>query len=185
MGQQHRVYLRHLQSSDVDEFLALSIDSRDLHHPWIYPPVSQIGFKAYLKRLNQHDHVGFVVCIKGTGALAGIININDIVREEPMSASLGYYASTPFAQKGYMHEGLQLVIRKAFCDFQLNRLEANVQPANFASLGLMRRCGFKREALIPNFLFINGVWRDHERWVLTDQRYNLLMNKVCLPGLTS
>ena len=184
MGQHYRVYLRHLQSSDADEFLALSADSRDLHRPWIYPPTSQTSFKAYLNKLNQHDHVGFVVCIKGTDELAGVININDIVCEEFMSASLGYYAGILFAHKGYMHEGLRLVMHKAFCDLHLSRLEANIQPTNFASLSLMRRCGFERTALTPNFLLINGAWCDHERWALTNQRYHSLISEACSTGTT-
>jgi ribosomal-protein-alanine N-acetyltransferase len=48
----------------------------------------------------------------------------------------------------------------------LHRLEANIQPENLASIGLVRRLGFRREGMPPRYLRINGEWRDHERWAL-------------------
>ncbi|MFG2526168.1 GNAT family N-acetyltransferase [Streptomyces sp. NPDC048527] len=66
-----------------------------------------------------------------------------------------------------MTEGLDLVIRFAFADLGLHRLEANIQPANTASLKLVARLGFRREGHSPSFQLIDGVWQDHERWAIT------------------
>lgn len=162
----YRVALRRLTLADAAEFIGLMANSRNLHNPWIHPPLTRRGFKAYLRRLGRNDHEGFVVYVKATHVIAGIINLNDIICGQSPSASLGYYAGAPFAGKGYMYEGLQLVIDEAFDRLRLHRLEANIQPVNFASLNLMRRCGFKREALMRACLLIEGAWRDHERWVL-------------------
>ena len=66
-----------------------------------------------------------------------------------------------------MSEGLALVLRHAFCELRLHRLEANIQPANAASIALVRRCGFAYEGLSPRYLKVGGRWRDHERWAIT------------------
>jgi len=66
-----------------------------------------------------------------------------------------------------MTEALALVLREAFGPLRLHRVEANIQPGNRASIGLVRRAGFRREGLSRRYLKIGGRWRDHERWALT------------------
>jgi ribosomal-protein-alanine N-acetyltransferase len=69
-----------------------------------------------------------------------------------------------------MKEGLRLVLRYAFRELKLHRLEANIQPDNIPSLALVKSCGFRKEGLSPRYLKINGEWRDHERWaILADE----------------
>jgi [ribosomal protein S5]-alanine N-acetyltransferase len=58
------------------------------------------------------------------------------------------------------------VLRYAFEELGLHRVQANVQPENEASIALVRRAGFRREGFSPRYLFIRGQWRDHEQWVM-------------------
>ena len=43
---------------------------------------------------------------------------------------------------------------------KLNRLEANIQPDNAASIGLVK------EGYSARYLKLGGRWRDHERWAI-------------------
>lgn len=97
----------------------------------------------------------------------GVINVSQIFLGAFRSAYLGYYAGARHMGQGYMSEGLRLVIRNAFSKLGLHRLEANIQPANRASLRLVRRAGFRREGFSPRYLKVLGRWRDHERWAVT------------------
>ncbi len=67
-----------------------------------------------------------------------------------------------------MAEGVGLVVRYAFEELRLHRLEAQIQPENRASLALVRRVGFRYEGYSPELLFIDGAWRDHERWAIVN-----------------
>jgi ribosomal-protein-alanine N-acetyltransferase len=145
--------------------------SRTLHAPWVSPPSTASAYRAYLSRVRQPTHVGYFVCLRGSDELTGVVNVSEIVHGAFRSAYLGYYAFTPHAGDGLMREGLTLVIDDVFRRLRLHRLEANVQPGNEASLGLVRRLGFRREGYSPRYLKVCGRWCDHERWaVLADTK---------------
>ncbi|MFB9836035.1 GNAT family N-acetyltransferase [Actinoallomurus acaciae] len=164
----HRVTLRPLNADDEPEFLALVAASTDLHRPWMSLPGTPPVFRAYVERYKGPDEESLLVCRRDTGAIAGLININSIIRGRFQSGSLGYAAFAPSAGRGYMSEGLDLVLHHAFGRLRLHRLEAQVQPENHASIRLVRRAGFRSEGRSPDLLFIDGAWRDHERWAITN-----------------
>jgi [ribosomal protein S5]-alanine N-acetyltransferase len=112
-----------------------------------------------------------LVCRRVDGTIVGVINLNEIVRATFQSAYLGYYAFYPHAGRGYMTEGLALVLRHAFRRLGLHRLEANLQPENRASRALVRRLGFRKEGFSPRYLKIGGRWRDHERWAIVREAW--------------
>ncbi|MBO1331115.1 GNAT family N-acetyltransferase [Streptomyces sp. VRA16 Mangrove soil] len=163
-----RVGIRPYQLSDADEFTARSRESRELHRPWLFPPDRADAYTQYAARLIEDPTKhGFLVCERDSGALAGFININNVVQGGFRCGALGYGAFAHAAGRGLMSEGLGLVIRYAFGPLGLHRLEINAQPKNTASIALARRAGFRLEGFSPDFLFIDGAWRDHERWALT------------------
>jgi len=162
-----RVFLCAPSARHRDEFLALIKESRAALHPWVAPPASRAQFSAYLRRARRRTERAFLVCRREDRAIAGVINVSQIFYGNFRSAYLGYYAGAPFMGEGYMREGLLLVLRHAFDTLGLHRLEANIQPANRASIRLVKRIGFRREGFSPRYLKILGRWRDHERWAIT------------------
>ena len=163
----HRVVLRAIAAADQDEFLALARASVGLHHPWYSMPMTPEEFRAYLARYDRPTTVGFLVCLRDGDGIAGVVTVDSIVRGRFQSATLSYAAFAPAAGRGYMSEGLALVLEYAFTELRLHRLEANIQPANQASLRLVGRLGFRQEGYSPAMLFIDDAWRDHERWAIT------------------
>lgn len=163
-----RVGIRAFTLEDGPEFTARARQSKDLHRPWLFPPDDDEGYAGYAKALIKDPaRAGFLVCEKDTGDIAGFININNIVRGGFQSGALGYGAFAHAAGRGLMREALDLVIGYAFGPLGLHRLEINAQPDNTASLALARGAGFRLEGFSPAMIFIDGAWRDHERWALT------------------
>jgi ribosomal-protein-alanine N-acetyltransferase len=109
---------------------------------------------------------GFLSRRIDTGELAGYVGISEIVRGSFQSAYMGYYAFAGQEGQGLMRETLQLVLRVAFDEMKLHRVEANIQPENAASIALVRSIGFQKEGYSPRYLKIRGRWRDHERWAI-------------------
>jgi ribosomal-protein-alanine N-acetyltransferase len=162
-----RVTLRPLAGRDQEEFLALVGVSGELHRPWLSLPSTSEQFHAYVTRYERPDEESLLVRVRDSGAIAGMVNINSIIRGRFQSASLAYAAFAPTAGQGYMSEALDLVVRYAFEGLRLHRLEAQIQPGNHASLKLVQRSGFRYEGSSPELLFIDGAWQDHERWAIT------------------
>jgi ribosomal-protein-alanine N-acetyltransferase len=153
-------------ASDERELLAAARRSRALHRPWISAPCTRPQFRTFLARANEPAHRTYLVCLRDGGAIVGSISITNIVMGVFRSGYLGYYVFDGFERQGLMHEGLEAVVRHAFRKLGLHRLEANIQPANLASIALVRSCGFSKEGYSPRYLQIAGRWRDHERWAI-------------------
>ena len=154
------------------EFLDAVARSRKLHAAWVAPPGSSEAFNQYLKRFNSPSHVSSWILTE-TDHLAGVVNINEIVRGLFQSGYLSYYGFAPHNGQGYMTEGIRAVISRAFRRLGLHRLEANIQPGNYRSRNLIQGLGFKLEGFSPRYLKIAGKWRDHERWALLSDEFNI------------
>jgi ribosomal-protein-alanine N-acetyltransferase len=161
-----RVTIRPPTLRDWPAFEAAIRRSRTLHRSWVVPPKTRKAFAAYVKRANSDSHRGFLVVLRRTGEMVGVINLGSIVRGLLQGAYVGYYAFASHTGKGLMREGMQLVLKHAFQKLRLHRLEANIQPGNRLSIRLARSCGFVREGFSRRYLKVAGKWRDHERWAI-------------------
>jgi ribosomal-protein-alanine N-acetyltransferase len=182
--QSPRVFLRAPTASDQDEFIGLMRASRSFHRPWATAPTDPERFNAYLADSRRADFEAMLVCRVDDLAIVGFFNLSQIVRRSLQSAYLGYAAGKPFAGHGYMAEGIALVLRHAFVDLRLHRVEANIQPDNHASIALARGAGFRREGFSPRYLKIAGRWRDHERWAILADDWRARRETQAVPATT-
>jgi ribosomal-protein-alanine N-acetyltransferase len=161
-----RVTLRPPVEADRTEFIERVLASGELHDPWLEPAEPAPWFERLLERNRTETDRSLLVCDADDGSIAGVMNLSQIVMGPFRSAFLGYYAFEPFAGRGYMRAAMPLLLRFAFDELGLHRVQANVQPGNEASIALVRGAGFHREGFSPRYLFIRGAWRDHEQWVM-------------------
>jgi ribosomal-protein-alanine N-acetyltransferase len=140
--------------------------SRRLHRGFVTTAETPAEYRDYLRRARRANQQSFFVVVADSGELAGVVNINDIVRYGQQSGRLGYYAFAPHGGAGLMRAGLMLVIERAFGELDLHRLEANIRPSNRRSIALVRGLGFHREGIARAFMKIGARWCDHERWAL-------------------
>ncbi|MGR2663793.1 MULTISPECIES: GNAT family N-acetyltransferase [Chromobacterium] len=91
----------------------------------------------------------------------GSVGLSNISRGAFQSCHLGYGLDQHCQGQGLMREALEAVIRCAFDTLRLHRIQANYQPHNLRSAGLLKRLGFEIEGHAKNYLYLNGGWRDH------------------------
>lgn len=136
-----------------------------IHNPWVSAPEN---FVNYLQQEGR-----YFVCGHETGAIVGSFNISGIIRGCFQSGYLGYEVFHPYQGKGLMREGLKILLKEAFENLNLHRLEANIQPGNIASIKLVSNGGFVKEGFSRGYLRVGGFeWKDHERWAILNPNWS-------------
>ncbi|MGH9874982.1 MAG: GNAT family N-acetyltransferase [Pyrinomonadaceae bacterium] len=166
-----KILLRVPTRKDRAAFVALNRASKRFHRGLVSPPLTPEQFAAFLKRSNTDTSICVLVSLVTDGSIIGAISVSQIFRSGFQSAYLGYYIGAQYADQGHMTEALKLMVRYAFKDLKLHRLEANIQPGNVASIALVKRAGFRLEGYSPRYLKVCGRWRDHERWAITVEEW--------------
>lgn len=75
-------------------------------------------------------------------------------------AEVGYGLDRNQWGKGYMQEALRALLKYAFDELGLHRLEADVDPRNAASIRTLERLGFQREGFLRERWHVNGEIQD-------------------------
>jgi ribosomal-protein-alanine N-acetyltransferase len=103
----------------------------------------------------------FVVVSKASGRAIGTCLL---FRYEEGSArvELGYVLGRAHWGCGLMREALTALLDHAFTSMSVRRVEAEVDPRNVASSGLLRRLGFSREGLLRERWVTKGEAKDVE-----------------------
>jgi len=106
-------------------------------------------FDQMLVDSTRETNAYFVICRTGDDAIVGLINLSQIFRKSFQNAYLGYQLFAGYTGHGYMTEAVELVLRYAFSELGLHRVEANVQPTNAGSIRVLRRRDLqKRDFLV-------------------------------------
>ena len=112
---------------------------------------------------------GFGVFVEGR--LAGEINLSAIQRGPFQSAYVGYWIDEAEAGRGYTPEALVVLIRFAFDDLRLHRVQIAIIPRNTASRRVVEKVKIREEGVAERYLEINGVWEDHVRYAITTEEW--------------
>lgn len=161
-----RVCLERPSERRERDFIEAALRSRTLHRGFVVVAANPVDYRDYLDRVQRDDRAAFLVVKKGSNDLAGVVEINDIVRGAVTSGRLGYYAFVPHAGTGLMREGVTLAIGSAFRDLAFDCLDASVQASNRRSIALLKALGFMRDGTSERRYKVGTRWLNHERWAL-------------------
>jgi len=99
----------------------------------------------------------------------GTLALTNIIRGVFKSCFLGYKMDEDEINKGYMTEAIKALVKIAFSELNLHRIEANIMPRNERSIRVVEKCGFINEGLAKKYLKINGIWEDHYHMVILNE----------------
>lgn len=108
--------------------------------------------------------------------LCGAVRLHQI-ESVNRKASIAYYLDAGHQGRGIAAAAVRALLRHAFGELHLNRIELRCASGNAASRGLAERLGFSREGLLKQAEFLNGAFADHEVYALLRSEFSAAANK--------
>jgi ribosomal-protein-alanine N-acetyltransferase len=157
---------------DAEELAALLVENRAFMAPW--EPIRE---PAYATVEGQVETIHAVLAEHARGGclphvvvsdrrVVGRITLNGIVRGAFQSCSVGYWIAQAWNGRGLATAALGEMVRIAFDELGLHRIQAETLPHNTASQRVLAHCGFERIGFAPRYLNIAGQWQDHVMYQL-------------------
>ncbi|MEX2049101.1 MAG: GNAT family protein [Gemmatimonadota bacterium] len=174
------MHLRELRASDEAEYLRVHERSRAEFGPWM-PTASPEGLFERALATSSYEgrdgrtHVRFVGETPDE-RIAALFALGEIVRGYFRSAYASWAVSSEYTNQGYGTEGVLGLLDIAFSERRglgLHRVQANIIPANGASLRVAEKAGFRREGLAERYLLIANGWQDHVMHAKTAEEHEL------------
>ncbi|MBI1377284.1 MAG: GNAT family N-acetyltransferase [Frankiales bacterium] len=169
-----RVGLRPLRLRDAREWREVRTRNAEWLRPWEAtspepaadtPP----SYAAMVRRLRAEARQGrtWPLVVTYDDVLVGQLTVGGITWGSLRSAYIGYWIDQRFAGRGITPTAVALATDHCFA-IGLHRVEINIRPENLASRRVVEKLGFRAEGLRPSYLHIDGDWRDHLSFALTE-----------------
>lgn len=152
---------------DAPDLARLAMENRDFLSPW-----EPLRDERWYSEEAQREDIATALERHGQGAglphvildeaqsVVGRITLNGITRGAFQSCSVGYWVSEHANGRGLGSAALGRMVRIAFDELRLHRVQAETLPHNVASQRVLERNGFVQFGMASEYLNIAGRWRD-------------------------
>lgn len=159
----HRLNLRRLISTDVNEILALRSNPeimKFIPRPLITTQEEALEFIITMDTtIDSNTVINWAITTKENDQLIGMIGYYRM-KPENYRAEVGYILSAEYHGQGIMTEALQRVVQFGFEEMGLNSIEAVIDPENIASEKVLLKTNFEKEAYFKEYQFFVGKFFD-------------------------
>ncbi|MEC2072516.1 GNAT family N-acetyltransferase [Alkalihalophilus marmarensis] len=153
-----RLTLRLFQSNDLEDVYDIYKDEETcrylLHDHWTSENIHE----------NFNDKIRNTVLEKGSTLNLAVVNNSKVIGDLTVwytdmkdTVEIGYCFSPQAAGKGYATEAVSLLLNKLFNEWNVHRVQANMDARNTLSQKLCERVGMRKEAH-----FIKDFWNKNE-----------------------
>ena len=176
-----RVRLRPLSTPDFEQWQEVRRRCADWLLKWEparldgYPdPVedrrafaSRCGARERERQLGSGYGFGLFVGSRFVGEM----NLSGIQRGPFQNGFIGYWIDEAVAGQSFTPEGAAVLLRFAFEEVGLHRVQIAIIPRNTASRRVVAKLELREEGIAERFLEINGVWEDHVCYAITVEEW--------------
>jgi len=172
------IYIGRLDGVHIRQLTDYYTRNSNYHREWSPVPHPNFFTKEYqqekftkYKELNNGG-LEYRFVILAEDLIVGTVSLTAIERGIFQNGRFGYSMDEGFTGKGIMTAAIKYVVKFAFSELGLHRLEANIMPRNTASKRVLEKCGFQKYGFSPYYLRINNTWEDHDNYMIISEYYN-------------
>ncbi len=159
-----RLVLRKVTAKDAPEVFKLRSDEQVMQYIDKERAATVLDGEVFITRiilsLNNNDGITWAITLKeNPQTLIGTIGYWRLIKEH-YRAEIGYMLKPDYWKKGIMKEALEKVIEFGFNELKLHSIEAQINPENSPSAGILISNGFVKEAHFKEDYLFNGVFKD-------------------------
>jgi [ribosomal protein S5]-alanine N-acetyltransferase len=158
-----RLVLKQMTEDDVTDLFALRSDEtmmRYIDRPLAETPEDARRLLHMTNELHEAgDGINWGIYLKDAPGLIGTIGYYRMKKED-FRAEIGYMLHTEYQRKGIMTEAMQRVLDYGFNIMKAHTIIADINPLNEASMRILERNGFVREAWFRENYYYNGRFID-------------------------
>lgn len=155
------IKLRNWQEKDINSLSKNANNKKiwnNLRDSFPYP-YTKLAAKQWIKIANMDNPItNFAIEYneKAIGGI-GIIIQSDIFIK---NAEIGYWIGEKYWNKGIASIALKAMVEYSFNHFDIIRLYAHVFETNYASIKVLKKCGFIEEARLESSVYKNNIIQD-------------------------
>lgn len=156
-----KVVLRAMELSDCElvKDMFNDPDMENLVVGWAYPLSSYAQQKWFENHYNDQNNFRFIIETKEDGAV-GIATLTNIDWKNKRAAHGIKLANKERRAKGIGTDAVMAIMRYAFDELGLHRLDGSWFDNNEASKHLYVKCGWSPEGTRREYIYKNGKYRD-------------------------
>lgn len=164
-----RLHLRKLTMRDAEDMFEYSRDPRVAEHVLWDAHTSVSDTKSYirymLRKYRNGEPSSWGIALNSDDRVIGTIGFMWI-QPENAAAEVGYSLARAQWNHGYMTEALRTILKYAFREMGLNRVEAIHEVTNPASGAVMRKCGMTKEGTLISKVYNKGKYQDVDLYAI-------------------
>ncbi|MEH7177576.1 GNAT family N-acetyltransferase [Neobacillus vireti] len=158
-----RLILREVTVADAKNMLTYLSDDTVMKHMGLVPfqtddeVLDEISW--YQSIYREGTGIRWGITLKDSNEVIGSCGFLNMLSKHHR-ADVGYELSKEYWGKGIANEALAAVVKYGFQHYQLERIQALIEPDNFPSQKLVERLGFRKEGLLRHYEFTCGKFDD-------------------------
>lgn len=127
-------------------------------------PYTVADAENFLEKYDEQES-SLVLAIEYNGEYVGNIGLHKASDVYRLSAEIGYFLGEPYWNLGIMTKAINLICDYGFKNLDIVRIHAGIFEFNPASMRVLEKCGFQKEAVCKKAIIKQGKIYDEVRYV--------------------